>query len=39
MKDEGRTKKQLINALKQLRRGIAQLETSEAECKRTWEVL
>jgi PAS domain S-box-containing protein len=34
MKDEGKTKKQLINELKQLRRGIAQLEVLEAHPKR-----
>lgn len=33
MKDESRTKEQLINELKELRRKIARLETSEAELK------
>lgn len=34
MKDEGKTKKQLINELVELRRCIAGLKASEAECKR-----
>ena len=39
MKDERKTKKQLISELTELRQRIAELEESEAECKRAEEAL
>ena len=39
MKDENKTKKQLMNELKELRKQITGLEASETECKRAEEEL
>ena len=39
MKDKGKTKKQLINELMELRQRIVELDVSEKEHKRVGEVL
>jgi len=39
MEDEGKSRKQLLRELAQLRRKVAELATSEAECRRAEEAL
>ncbi|MBI5409602.1 MAG: response regulator [Nitrospirae bacterium] len=39
MKDEDKTKEQLIGELKEMRRRLAELEASESECKKAEEIL
>ena len=39
MEDEGKSRKQLLRELAQLRRKVAELATSEAECKQAEEAL